>query len=133
LALNESLAQRIRAVLAEDGVDFREQKMFGGVAFMVADRFACGALNDDVVLRIGREAAAEALSRPGVRPMDFTGRVMAGWVYVEASAVSDSAALAAWVRQGVTFSAMQKPARRSRKASQVAAVYPRRSGPKRRA
>ncbi len=125
MTLNDALADRIRVVLSRDAVEAREQKMFGGVAFMVDDRFACGVNKDDIVVRIGKEAAAEALSRPGVRPMDFTGRQMTGWVYVAATVLDDDATLAEWVRMGVAFSATQQPSKRSRKASQAAAVHPR--------
>jgi TfoX/Sxy family transcriptional regulator of competence genes len=126
MPVNDVLASRIRAVLSEDGVDAREQRMFGGVAFMVDDRFACGTMKDDIVLRIGVEAAQAALSRPGVRPMDFTRRPMAGWVYVSASALAEDAVLAEWVRMGVAYSATRQPSKqRSRKASQAAAVNPR--------
>ena len=126
MPVNDVLASRIRAVLSEDGVDAREQRMFGGVAFMVDDRFACGTMKDDVVLRIGVEAAQEALSWPGVRPMDFTRRPMPGWVYVSASVLQDDDALREWIRMGVAYSATRQPSsQRSRKASQAAAVSPR--------
>ncbi|MGH2610672.1 MAG: TfoX/Sxy family protein [Tepidiformaceae bacterium] len=121
---NEPLAHRIRAILAGDGVEAREQKMFGGLSFMVADTHACGVMNDDLVLRVGKEAAEAALQRPGARAMDFTRRPMQGWVYVAASALDDDAVLAAWVRMGVAYGASQQPSR-SRKASQIAAVRPR--------
>ena len=124
MPFDQQLADRIRAVLSGDGVTAREQRMFGGVSFMVDDRFAVGAIKDDLVLRIGKEAADAALAQPGVRPMDFTRRPMAGWIYVSASVLDSDSALADWVRQGVAFSATQKPSK-SRKASQSAAVHPR--------
>jgi TfoX/Sxy family transcriptional regulator of competence genes len=123
---HEQLADRIRALLTGDGVFAREQRMFGGVAFMVDDRFAVGTMKDDIVLRLGTEAAEAALSEPGVRPMDFTRRPMPGWVYISAAVVQDDGALARWVRQGVAYSATQQPSKqRSRKGSQAAAVHPR--------
>lgn len=125
MAANETLIERIRAVLARHEVTAREQRMFGGVAFMVDDRFAVGTMKEDIVLRIGREAAEEALTRPGVRPMDFTRRPMPGWIYVAASVLDDDAVLSEWVRMGVAYSATQQPSKKSRKASQAAAVHPR--------
>ncbi|MEX0784553.1 MAG: TfoX/Sxy family protein [Dehalococcoidia bacterium] len=127
MPFNETLAGRIRAALAADGVEAREQKMFGGLSFMVGDTYACGIVKADLVLRIGKEAAEIALTRPGARPMDFTGRPMPGWVFVGATALDDDAALAEWVRMGVSYGASQRPSRKARKASQIAAVHPRKS------
>jgi hypothetical protein len=39
---NEPLAERVRAILAQDGIEAREQKMFGGLSFMVGEAYACG-------------------------------------------------------------------------------------------
>jgi TfoX/Sxy family transcriptional regulator of competence genes len=75
LAYNEELASRVREILAEIG-DVAERKMFGGIAFMVSGHMCCGVINDDLVLRLGPEAAQKALKHPHVRPMDFTGRPM---------------------------------------------------------
>jgi TfoX/Sxy family transcriptional regulator of competence genes len=124
--VNELLVNRIRTILSGHEVTAREQRMFGGIAFMVDDRFAIGTMKDDLVVRIGKEAAEDALTRPGVRAMDFTRRPMPGWIYVSTSVLDEDAALAEWVRMGVAYSATQQPSKpRSRKASQAAAVHPR--------
>jgi hypothetical protein len=86
MAYDEALAERIRGVL---GVrhDVREQKMFGGIAFMVRDRMAVGVINDDLMVKVGPDAHDEAMAQPHVRPMDFTGRPMRGMVYVAPAGV----------------------------------------------
>ncbi|MEK9659325.1 MAG: hypothetical protein VW450_05210 [Chloroflexota bacterium] len=56
----------------------------------------------------------EALARPGVRPMDFTGKPIQGFVYMAAEALRDDAALAGWVRQGLAGAA-SAPAKKARK------------------
>jgi TfoX/Sxy family transcriptional regulator of competence genes len=95
MAYDESLADRIRDVLA-DVPDVREQKMFGGLAFMVRGHMVCGVVRDDLMLRLGPDAATAALTRPHVRPMDFTGRPMSNMVYVAADGFQ-GAALDDWV------------------------------------
>ena len=100
MAYDEALAERIRAVLA-DRDDVTERKMFGGPAFMVGDRMAVGVIQRDLMLRLGTDATAEALSRPHVRPMDFTGRPAKGMVYVAPAGVADDADLARWVATSV--------------------------------
>lgn len=107
MAYDERLADRIRDVLlGEDGVS--ERKMFGGIAFMVNGNMVCGVVGDDLMLRIGADAADEALDRPHVRPMDFTGRPMTGMVYVEPDGVR-GVALRNWVGKAVAFAGSLPP------------------------
>jgi TfoX/Sxy family transcriptional regulator of competence genes len=82
MAYDEALAARVREILAERG-EVDERKMFGGIAFMVRGYMCCGVLNDDLVLRLGREGAAQAMKSANVRPMSFTGRTIRSFVFVE--------------------------------------------------
>jgi TfoX/Sxy family transcriptional regulator of competence genes len=107
MAYDEKLADRIRQVLAEVP-DMTERKMFGGIAFMVGDHMACGVVHDDLMLRLGADAAAAALEQPHVRQMDFTGRPMTGMVYVEPGGVRGRA-LRTWVQQAATYAQAQPP------------------------
>jgi TfoX/Sxy family transcriptional regulator of competence genes len=107
MAYDERLAARIRNVLAgADGVS--EQKMFGGLAVLLHGNMACGVVGDRLVLRLGREGAEEALGRPNVRPMDFTGRPMTGMVYVESAGLR-GVALRNWVERGVAYARSLPP------------------------
>lgn len=102
MAYDEKLAERVRKVLAtRKGVT--EKKMFGGLAFLMGGRMCCGVLNDDLVVRVGPKRHAAALSRPHTRPMDFTGRPPAGFVYVGSRGVKTDAALAKWVQEAVKY------------------------------
>ena len=74
MAYDEMLADRVRSSLSEYGVV--EKKMFGGLAFMHHGNMACGVIEQDLVVRLGNEGAAVALSEPHVRDMDFTGRTI---------------------------------------------------------
>ncbi|MBM3216980.1 TfoX/Sxy family protein, partial [Candidatus Poribacteria bacterium] len=78
---DENLAERIRRVVAgRHGVT--EKRMFGGLAFLLDGKMFCGIANSDLMVRVGPERYEAALSLPHVRPMDFTGRPMTGYVYV---------------------------------------------------
>ena len=83
--------------------------MFGGLAFMVGGHMACGVLGDDLILRLGPDRALEALERPGVRPMDFTGRPLKGYVYVSPPSVGDDDALRDWLGGALAFVATLPP------------------------
>jgi hypothetical protein len=82
MAYDEPLADRIRDAL-RSRPDVREQRMFGGLAFMIGGHMACGVTGERLMLRVGEEGAARALAEPHVRPMDFTGKPMRGMVFVE--------------------------------------------------
>jgi TfoX/Sxy family transcriptional regulator of competence genes len=108
MAYDELLAERIRAALAgRDNVT--EQKMFGGIAFMVNGRMAVGVTGDELMVRVGAEAHDAAVARPYTRPMDFTGRPMRGFVSIDPAGVVDDADLARWVEEGAAFAAAQPP------------------------
>ncbi len=93
--MNEVLAGRLRKALAGRG-NIAEKRMFGGVCFLLRGNMLCGTGKADFMFRVGRDQDAEALSRKGARPMDITGRVMKGFVWVD-PASCDSRALARWI------------------------------------
>jgi TfoX/Sxy family transcriptional regulator of competence genes len=108
VAYDEDLAQRVREVLAARS-EVSERKMFGGIAFMVDGNMACGVLGEDLIVRLGEEEGARALSEEGVRPFDFTGRPMKGIVYVSAERTSDDAGLTEWVEAGADYALSLPP------------------------
>src|SRR5262245_28524745 len=81
MAYDEALAGRVRLALrGQPGI--AERKMFGGVAFLRNGRMCCGVVGQDLVVRVIESDMEKALRERHVRPMDFTGRPMRGFVYV---------------------------------------------------
>lgn len=102
MAYDEGLAQRLREQM--DGVaGLAERRMFGGLAFMLNGNLACGVMGSDLVVRGGPDEHDAWLAEPGVRPFDFTGRPMRGWLVVDSETVADDEDLAAWVGRGVGY------------------------------
>ncbi|MEZ4553713.1 MAG: TfoX/Sxy family protein [Dehalococcoidia bacterium] len=99
---NEKLAERVRALLLEEP-DLVEQRMFGGLSFMLAGNLCVGVLGEDLVVRVPADEAEATSARPHVRPMDFTGRPMKNWFYVSAEGTKTKRALASWVERGRAF------------------------------
>ena len=99
---DEELADRVREVLSARE-RLTERKMFGGIAFMVAGNMACGIVGDDLMVRVGPDLHHDALTRPHVREMDFTGRPSKGMVYVGPPGLADDDDLRLWVRLGVAY------------------------------
>jgi TfoX N-terminal domain len=79
-----------------------EQKMFGGLAFLIHGHMACLIVRDELMVRTGPTRFDEALMQPYVHPMELTGRPMRGLVVV-ASAGLEGDALERWVSVGVAF------------------------------
>jgi TfoX/Sxy family transcriptional regulator of competence genes len=102
MAYDEKLADRIRRAVGPRG-DVTEKKMFGGLAFLLDGKMFCGIATGELMLRVGPERHAATLAKPHVRPMDFTGRPMKGYVYVGAAGYRTDRALKAWIDQALDF------------------------------
>ena len=108
MACDEGLAERVRSALIDhDGIV--EKKMFGGLAFMLNGNMCCGVLDEDLLVRLGNEGAAQALTEPHVREMDFTGKPIRSMVYVSPDGVCSDEDLSAWVQRGVQFASSLPP------------------------
>ena len=77
--------------------------MFGGLAFLVRGYMCCGITGSMFMGRIGRDAYDNALEEEHVRPMDFTGRPLRGFVYVEPGGLEDEGALESWIDRCLAF------------------------------
>ncbi|HYE98047.1 MAG TPA: TfoX/Sxy family protein [Planctomycetota bacterium] len=108
MAYSEALAQRVRKALARRK-DLREIRMFGGLCFTVRGHMACGVLGDDLVVRVDPEAWEEASREPHVRPMDFTGKPLQGFLYVAKEGTRTPAGLKAWIVRAVRFAESLPP------------------------
>ena len=75
MPFDEDIAKPIREVLSEECLA-KEQRMFGGLAFMVKGDMCCGIVGQDLVIRIGADQQEKALSEPHVQTMDFSKRPM---------------------------------------------------------
>jgi len=79
MADSEKIATNIRHVLKGRG-GIIEKSMFGGIAFLLRGKMLIGVQDEKVVARCRPEEQAKLLKPPHVRPMDFTGRPMQGWL-----------------------------------------------------
>ncbi|HEU5156627.1 MAG TPA: TfoX/Sxy family protein [Streptosporangiaceae bacterium] len=114
MAYDLDLADRVRELLArEAGV--AEQRMFGGLAFLINGNLSVAASGQGgLLVRMDPEKSEALIDDKGVRPMVMRGREMRGWLRVDAATVSDSARLRQWVTRGVDY-AKSLPAKSSRR------------------
>ena len=108
MAYSEDLAQRVRVTL-QDELGVTERKMFGGLCFMVRGNMCCGIVGDELMLRVGPDQYAAALTKPNARKMDFTGRPMKGMLYIDAAGIATDEALTDWVQWGINFAGSLPP------------------------
>ncbi len=102
MAFDEELAQRVRRAL--DGrVDVEEKRMFGGLAFMVRGHMTCGVVGSTLMVRVDAGDEPRLLAERHVRPMDFTGRPLKGFLYVDPPGTASAPALRKWVGRAVAF------------------------------
>jgi len=115
MAFDEELARRVRRVLDEQKA-VTEKHMFGGIAFMLNDHMCAGIVGDALMVRTGPDAYASLLDEPHARPMDFTGRPMRGFLFVDPPGIATARDLRRWIGHGVAM-ALSLPNKKRRKPS----------------
>lgn len=105
---DEGLAERVRAVVQRrQGIT--ERKMFGGLAFMSNGHMFVGVLGATLMARVAPSEYEQALAEPHVRKMDFTGKPMKGYVFIEPDGLGSDEALDYWVGKSYRFAASLPP------------------------
>lgn len=108
MAFDSGLAERIRDLTVGQG-GLSERKMFGGLCFLLHGNMCFGIVGSELMVRVGPDAYDVALAEPHAREMDFTGRSMRGFVYVDEVGVSEDADLLVWMRRGLDFAGSLPP------------------------
>ena len=103
MAYDEDLANRIRELVAgEAGVT--EQRMFGGLAFLVGGNMAVAASGQGgLMVRVEPDETEALLGEPHAQPFEMRGREMRGWLRVDAEGVETTRDLKPWVERGVAY------------------------------
>ena len=118
MAYNEKTAQRLREFFLGKNADFFEKKMFSGVCFMVDNKMCCGthidkASGEELLLcRIGEEQYNDALDKPHVIPMNFTGKAMKGYVFVTEQGFAQKKDLYYWLQLCLDFNPKAKASKK---------------------
>ena len=99
MAYDEQLANRIRQVFGSRK-DIAERRMFGGLAFLLRGRMCCGIVGSDLMVRVAEREFDAVMRGLHVRPMDFTGKPLRGFVYVSPSGFRTASALRTWLSRG---------------------------------
>jgi hypothetical protein len=101
MAYDEDLANRIRELTAmERGVT--EQRMFGGLAFLINGNMSVSASGQGgLLLRVDPAETDALLDRQHASAFEMRGRVMQGWLRVDPAGLRTKRQLEGWVARGV--------------------------------
>src|SRR6187399_588112 len=103
MAYDEVLAERIRDLVAHEP-DITEQRMFGGLAFLVGGNMAIAASGQGgALVRVDPDETDALLEQTAAEPFEMRGRSMAGWVRVSADDLRTKRQLETWVRRGAAY------------------------------
>jgi len=111
------LTDRVRSIFTDKHIAFIEKKMMGGLCFMVNNKMCVGVDqdkqgNDRLMVRLDPEFYQQALTFNGASPMDFTGRPMTGYVFVNAEGMNEGAALIKWIDHAIEFNPKAKSSKK---------------------
>lgn len=111
MSYDEALAGRLRTLVGGDA-EVTEQKMFGGLAFLVGGNVAVAASGQGgILVRVKPDAADGLVATTSARPMVMRGRELRGWLRVDAADVASDDELARWVERGTTYACSLPPKR----------------------
>jgi TfoX/Sxy family transcriptional regulator of competence genes len=108
MAYNEKLANRTREVIALTEKKVEEKAMFGGLCFMVNDKMCVGVEKERLMVRLDPAKYDEVMEKEGCKPMDFTGKVMKGYVFVDIEVLSTKKKLEYWINLALEYNKIAK-------------------------
>lgn len=117
MAFDEKLADRTRELISLTQKNVEEKRMFGGLCFMVNNKMCIGIEKERLMVRIDPDRYDEAMEKEGCQPMDFTGKVMKGFVFVDANAVTTKKKLEYWVTLALEYNKIAKVSKKKKAAT----------------
>jgi hypothetical protein len=108
MAYNEYQADRVRQRLSRVNLT-EEKRMMGGLIFMVNDKMCVGldidkkTGNDRLMIRVGKAKHDQLIFRKGSREMDFTGKVMRGFLFIDPEGFDAEEDLDFWIEKALRF------------------------------
>ena len=118
MAYYDFLADRVRQIFKEQNAPASEKKMMGGLIFMLDEKMCCGISYNKkkgkelLMARIGEDAYLKNKDRAGCNPMDFTGRPMKGYAFIDDDGFDLDADLEHWIKLCIAFNPMAKSSKK---------------------
>ena len=120
MAYDEKLADRVREIIAIDHKKVQEKAMFGGLCFMINDKMCVGVEQARLMVRLDPALQDEVMEKEGCKPMDFTGKVMKGFVFVDIEALNTKKKLEYWMKLALDYNKVAKASKKKAPAKKTA-------------
>jgi len=115
MAYNEKLADRVREIIALTHQNVEEKIMFGGICFMVNDKMCVGVQKELLMVRLNPDIFETAMEKEGCIAMDFSGKPMKGFVFVEDTALTTQKKLEYWLKLALDYNTIAKASKKKKK------------------
>ncbi len=115
MAYSEELEFRIQKILDQKNIQFEAKKMMGGICYIVDGKMLAGIVKDKLMARIDPEIYEESISKKGCSEMDFTGRPMKGYVFVEEEGIEYDHELSYWLQLCLDYNPKSKATKKKTK------------------
>jgi TfoX/Sxy family transcriptional regulator of competence genes len=116
---DQKLASRVREMILLTHQNIIEKAMFGGLCFMVNDKMCVGVEADRLMIRLNPDKYDEVMEMDGCHPMDFTGRVMKGYVFVDKEMLTRKKELVFWINLALEYNAIARVSKKKKKKSKA--------------
>ena len=122
MAYDEDLADRIRALVADES-ELTEQRMFGGLAFLIGGNMVVAASGQGgMLVRVDPAESDTIVATTNARPMEMRGKPMQGWLRIDSENLATKRQLTGWVSVGTTYGRSLPPKREGEKRSRRVAA-----------
>lgn len=101
MAYNEDIAHRLRESIAPFNQNFIEKRMFGGVCWLYHGKMTVGVIKDHLVARVLSPQYEEELQKDYASEMNFTGKIMKEFLYLNSDAYDTEEKLMNWINLGI--------------------------------
>ncbi len=115
MAYSEVLADMTREIISLTHQDVEEKKMFGGLCFMVNGKMCLGVIKERLMVRFDPLQEATLMELDGCSPMDFSGRPMQGFAWVEMDALKTQEQLRFWVNIALEYNKIALPSKKRKR------------------
>jgi TfoX/Sxy family transcriptional regulator of competence genes len=112
MAYNEKLADRTRELISLTEKNVEEKAMFGGLCFMVNDKMCGGVEKERLMVLLDPARYEEVIEKEGCKPMDFTGKVMKGFVFVDIDTLTSKKKLEYWIKLALEYNKVAKASKK---------------------
>jgi len=81
---------------------------------MVNNKMCVGVEKERLMVRLDPERYDEVMEKEGCKPMDFTGKVMKGYVFVDIAALSTKKKLEYWIKLALEYNKTAKASKKKK-------------------